>query len=116
MVRLATYRVIVPTKLLEALAASIGVAPEGTLVVVEEEEARNATNAAKWGTLRATVLKVEPEDMAEDTRLGGMVVVVDTLVDVEVGQEAKPVTLVADMGTCRVIALKARSATTVSVL
>ena len=114
-VRLATYRVIVPTKLLEALAASIGVAREDTLVVVvEEEEVRNATNAAKSGISRATVLKVEPEDMAEVTRLEGMVVVVATLVDVEVGQEAKPVTLVADMDTCRVIVLKVRSATTVS--
>ena len=114
-VRLATYRVIVPTKLLEALAASIGVAREDTLVVVvEEEEVRNATNAAKSGISRATVLKVEPEDMAEVTRLEGMVVVVATLVDVEVGQEAKPVTLAADMDTCRVIVLKVRSATTVS--
>ena len=111
-VRLATYRVIVPTKLLEALPASIGVAREDTLAVVVG--ARNATNAAKLVTSRVTVLKVEREDMAEeDTRLEGMVVVA-TAADVEVGQEAKLATLVADTDTCRVTVLKARSATTVS--
>jgi len=106
---MATFPVTAPTRLLEAPADSEDVAAEGIL----EEEVKNATNVERSDTLLVTVLKV----VLEVTVVGFSRVaatVEGTAVAVAEGLGARPASLAEDTVTCRAIALKARSATTVS--
>lgn len=102
---------IAPIKLLEARADSEGVAPEDTLE--EAEEVRNATNVERLDTLLVTAPMAALEVTEVD--INRAVAMVEGMVEAAVEVLAvRPVTLVEDTDTCRVIALRARSVTIVS--
>ena len=106
---MVTFPVTVLTRLLEDQAdLEEDVAVEGTLEVV-----KNATNVVRSDTSLATVPKV----VLEVTAVGSNRVVVtaeDMAEAVAEGLVARPASRAEDTVTCRVIAPKARSATTVS--
>lgn len=86
----------------------------GDTEAVAEGEAKNAINAVKLVILHATAPR--EEDTVEGSAAEGAMVEataeLTAAVDVEVAN--RPATLVAVMDTCPVIALKVKSATTVS--